>query len=275
MNHKAKSIIPFDIVWDKQTISRFWNRIGSDANLADFYFTRQKGASLLRFVKRYIPLQGRVLDLGCGPGYLIEHLLALGISCEGADLSEQSVQYLNERLAHEPLFKGAKASRGLTDVPVPCNSVDTLLFLETLEHLLPDDRDAYLANIAKSLVSGGHLVLTVPFAEDLDAAKVTCPDCGCRFHRVQHLVSFTPTALQGLLTACGFRTIVCRPVFLAPDWRVYLRALRRGGEDGGHCCPACGHSFQSQPIGFLRSVLGKLRPNKVLRLVYIGQRKDA
>ena len=55
-----------------------------------------------------IGLRGkRVLDYGCGPAYLLEHLLNLGITCEGVDFSKNTVATANQRLGGNPLFRGA------------------------------------------------------------------------------------------------------------------------------------------------------------------------
>lgn len=263
-----------EIKWDHQTISAFWDRMSTDKGSADQYFSRQKGKAVLRLVKRHIEVVGQVVDLGCGPGYFIEHLVNEGIACSGADVSEDSVQELNSRLSKHSLFQCGTVNRGLQDVPFPSASIDVCFFLEAVEHLLPEDRKAYLENIVNALAPEGRLVLTVPYSENLDYAKIICPACGCRFHRVQHLDSFSSSSLRGLMDSYDMETVLCRPVILLPDWKIYLAALKediRAKKVTLHYCPECDHGFTGGK-SFWRRIYDKLKVLKVFHLVYIGRK---
>jgi len=50
-------------------------------------------------------------------------------------------------------------------------------------------------------------VITVDNDENMDANMVHCPDCGCVFHRIQHLRKFTPESMAELMSRIGFRTL--------------------------------------------------------------------
>lgn len=259
-----------EINWTPEKIALFWNRLGTDNNLADLYFSKQKGAALLTFAARHTPLEGNVVDLGCGPGYLIDQLLKRGVNCRGADFSGKTVQALNRRLAGNRNFHGVKVCNHITDVPFPDESIDLCFFIEALEHLLPETRDEYLGNILKALVPGGRLVMTMPCAENLEAGKVICPDCGCRFHRVQHVASYSQKDLRILMAEAGYSTIVCRPVLLLPDWQVYLSGLR-ANRQSSNVCPECGMLFKVRAKG-LRRFASKACLSNLTRLVYVGKK---
>lgn len=264
---------PHEISWDAETIAAFWNGLGTDASLKDAYFSRQRGRAVLRFVSRHLPPRGRVVDLGCGPGYLIDYLLEDGIACEGADLSPDSVRELNQRLQGAPLFGGARTFASPTDVPFPPAYADFVFCLETLEHLLDGDLDRYLSRVWRTLAPGGALAVTVPYRENLDRAKVTCGACGCRFHNTQHVRSFSEDSLRRLMEAHGFVTRVCKTVTLWPDPKVYLRSLRSMSRHYRLRCPECGADCRCEkPL--LKNLLGKLRPSSLLHLVYVGTRLE-
>jgi hypothetical protein len=57
---------------------------------------------------------------------------------------------------------------------------------------------------------GGYLVITTPNEEALEAQHVMCPSCGCEFHPVQHLRSWSSAALSLALVQAGFRTVRCQ-----------------------------------------------------------------
>lgn len=94
--------------------------------------------------------QGRLLDLGCGEGVLLESVDAHGI---GADLNL-------ERLA-------LAAEKGLSVVhadgchlPFADGCFDTVVCMEMLEHV--PDMEALIAEVARVLQPGGYWIISVP-----------------------------------------------------------------------------------------------------------------
>src|SRR4051794_8776642 len=98
---------PHPVTWTREKSSRWWNVISSLPAWSKFYFSRMASGPLLAFLRAHrVPIAGRVIDFGCGPGYLLEKLLNHGIACEGVDFSPQSVEATRARLAKHPLFRG-------------------------------------------------------------------------------------------------------------------------------------------------------------------------
>ncbi len=79
--------------WTKESVVTFWEYIGQREDLHWEYFTQQVGVGLTEFLAHTGRLKPRaaVLDYGCGPGFLIQHLLDRGVECYGADSSIKSV----------------------------------------------------------------------------------------------------------------------------------------------------------------------------------------
>lgn len=261
-----------EVQWDQKKIKAFWDGTASDADMADTYFSRQRGRSLLRRVRPYLPERGHFVDLGCGPGYFIDHLLAAGYTCEGADLSQASIDLLNTRLQKHPLFRQGRVFHSPTEIPFEKHSVDVAFSLETLEHLLDADLSTYLANVYALIRPAGLLVVTVPLEENLDLSKVICPTCGCRFHRMQHVRSFSTESLEQLMEISGFRTLLCSGVMLWPQWSVYLRSLTGGRGTTGLTCPECSQRFRINR-NLYAVMTSKLRSRTLRHLLFIG-RKD-
>ncbi|MBM4439472.1 MAG: class I SAM-dependent methyltransferase [Candidatus Rokubacteria bacterium] len=217
-----------ELRWTPERVARLWDYYSGNRAYDAQYFSRHSGAYVLEAIERQLPLTGRhVVDFGCGPGFMLEHLLARGIRCSGLDFSPASVDAARARFGGHALFGGATALKGLP-LPLPDDGIDVLLLVEVIEHILEDDFAPTLRELARVVRPGGHLVVTVPHAEDLEASKTLCPDCGAVFHRWQHQRSITAPALDAAMRATGLATLVCTPTMFGPASVLDpLRRLRR------------------------------------------------
>lgn len=53
-------------------------------------------------------------------------------------------------------------------------------------------------------------MITTPNDENLDISKTCCPECGCIFHKTQHVRSWTPENLDNFMSSRGFNTIISK-----------------------------------------------------------------
>ena len=214
--------------WTTGKVQRFWDFASGYPPWESNYFTKQVGAGLVRFARLLMPLKGRALDYGCGPGYLSEQLLKAGVSCEAVDFSPESVKLVNEKFGGNSLWLGAHLASGGV-LPFPDGTFDLIFCIETIEHVLPDQMETMLSELRRVLKPHqGTLLITTNNSEVLESNFVCCPECGSVFHRVQHVSSFTAGTLQQLMNNHGFITKLCgvtkferfqqRLVFQPLDW---------------------------------------------------------
>jgi SAM-dependent methyltransferase len=216
---------PHAVIWTPAKIARFWDALGSSTLDADLYFSKQVGDALIDLVARAVPLRtARVLDYGSGPGYLVEKLVKSGITTAALDTSPASVAALQTRLGGHSKFLGAVLSNAIHN-PLADNTFDVIFFLETLEHLLPDQITPTLSEIRRLLHPGGYLILTTPNQENLERSQHICPDCGARFHSMQHVTSWTADSVSEILCEHGFKPLVVTETTLSS--RGSLTRLRR------------------------------------------------
>jgi 2-polyprenyl-3-methyl-5-hydroxy-6-metoxy-1,4-benzoquinol methylase len=99
----------------------------------------------------------RLLDVGCGSGYLAKLLKARvpGLVIHGMDVSTLAL----ERARHH-LDQVWHVDIDKAELPVPSTHYDTVTCVEVLEHLY--DPDHALREIARVLTPSGHTVITVP-----------------------------------------------------------------------------------------------------------------
>ncbi len=200
---------PHPISWTGEQIDRVWAYYGSNPAYDEAYFSRHSGAAICRFVRPWIDLRGReVVDFGCGRGHLLEHLLKKGARCWGIDSSEETARLTNERLRPNPLLRDVVWAPNLP-VPLPGCMADVVFLVEVIEHLPDGLLAGTLAEASRLLRVGGVLIVTTPHAENLDREMVRCPECGCTFHRWQHLRAWDGPALRRTLEEHGLATLHC------------------------------------------------------------------
>jgi SAM-dependent methyltransferase len=112
---------------------------------------------------RSAPNPGRVLDVGCGTGYLLRELarrLPEATRLEGVDAAPRMVETARS-LA--PADARLHFSRGFVeDLPHPAGSFELVISTTSFDHWA--DQAAGLAECARVLAPGGHLVLTDLFS---------------------------------------------------------------------------------------------------------------
>jgi len=187
-----------DVVWTPGRVQRFWDYYSSNSALEDTYFTKLVGRNLIEVVARRIPI-GSALDLGCGRGDLIGYLLEKH-EAGGSDQSPESAATVNRRFEGHSRFRGVSVGTQ----SLPDSSVDTVFIVEVVEHLDDATLKVVLSEARRLLKPGGHVVLTTPNAENLEQSKVICPECGCVFHKMQHVRSWTPQSLTDYVSRLGF-----------------------------------------------------------------------
>jgi SAM-dependent methyltransferase len=196
--------------WTPEVVWRFWDYLGTRTDLYPEYFSNLYGEGIVKFIKMATDLSGqkRALDYGCGPGFLVEHLLRENLACTGLDFSEASVHKVNERFATMGNWRGAHCAQGFP-IPFGDGTFDLVTCVETLEHMEDAALERTLQEIRRVLTTRGTAVFTVPNEEDLYEACIMCPFCGVEFHRVQHVRSFTGATLATLLEEQGFSVLFC------------------------------------------------------------------
>ena len=205
---------PHEVEWTPEKVGRLWDYYASSPAYRSFFFSAHSGRAIAERAERDLGLKGkRVLDFGCGRGDLLEHLLALDVPAQGLEFAPEAAQVVADRLGADPRFQGVVVAEELPS-PLADGSFDVVFLLEVVEHLLTEQIEPTIREVARILSSGGHVVVTAPNAEELGTEQVHCPDCGATFHRWQHQRSLTPESVAVLFAPHGFETTTAE----ALDW---------------------------------------------------------
>ena len=209
-----KEFRPWRLVWTPEHIERFWNWWGSNPALSKHYFSKRNGDAVLGQVSRYMRFSGTVVDLGAGPGYIVDLLVKRGIKTLAVDTSAESLAVLERRLVGYSNFLGTKAST-IDAVPIYDAQADVVLLIETIEHLGKDALQGLVGEAHRITKQGGWIAITTPNDEHLEELETICPDCGCIYHFYQHMRSWSADSLRKYLDIVGFTTVVCRPTLFS------------------------------------------------------------
>lgn len=240
----ADRFLAHEIRWTREKSARFWDYLSSTPAYRENNFSKLAGEALLKFVQRRgVPLSGPALDFGCGPGFLLDSLIKRNIPCQGAEFSSVAIEIAKQRLGNLPLFKGVAMLKSLP-MPFADESFGAVFLIETIEHLLPEELNPILSDLYRVIKKGGHIIITTPNQENLEGGKIICPECGCIFHRGQHLRAWSADSLAAFLAELNFRKIICEATGFHPPSR----------------------------LNMLRGLVARLRKHKKMNLVYVGQK---
>jgi 2-polyprenyl-3-methyl-5-hydroxy-6-metoxy-1,4-benzoquinol methylase len=193
------------IEWTDENVSRLWDYYSRTPPYSDVYFSKQYGERVLRESKLPLHESLNVLDFGCGPGFIWEHLCNLNANWKytGIDFSITSIDKVLKKGVKHPKFVGAHR---ITELPTELQSAnyDLVLLLEVVEHLKDDYLNNTLKEVQRLLKPGGVLLVTTPNEEDLLRSTRFCPDCGAIFHDWQHVRSWSVEKLEKCLNKYGF-----------------------------------------------------------------------
>ena len=110
--------------------------------------------SFLDLFSTLVAGEGRVLDAGCGPGWVTAYLHDRGVDISGVDLSPRLIGIAQ---AHHPEISFDVGS--ITELPVPARSLAGLTCWWVLHHVPDSSLDAVLAQFFEKLEAGGYLLV--------------------------------------------------------------------------------------------------------------------
>ena len=153
----------------------------------------EKGASDLYYnrVLRKIK-SGKVLDAGCGTGYLLQRLDHIPPSdLYGVDLAKSALQIVKYWIPEANLFL-----TNIMNIPFKANSFDCVICAAVLEHLDKKQSDAAVRECYRVLKPGGTGLFLVPTGKGIGDTI-----------NPEHIQSFTYNGFLNLLGNAGFEII--------------------------------------------------------------------
>jgi 2-polyprenyl-3-methyl-5-hydroxy-6-metoxy-1,4-benzoquinol methylase len=200
---------PRQLHWTPELVRRFWDW---QSQFPETYFTYLFGAEIAASLMPYLKGRKRVLDYGCGMGFLLPHLAHYAEELTGTDVSDESLRKVNEQYRNLAKFTGAQTVDALVTAE---RRFDAVVVVEVVEHLYDEQLDAMLASIRRLMAPGAIAIFTTPNEEDLSLNEIYCPESDVVFHRWQHVRSWSGSTLREYLEARGFVDVKTQATNLA------------------------------------------------------------
>lgn len=144
--------------------------------------------SLWKFLKKR--RAKKILDVGCGSGWLMRYLKEKGFKVIGCDNSSYAVK-----------VSGAVEGKA-TSLPFKDESFDAVLGISIIEHLIPKDAHEFLNEAYRVLKKGGVLFLVTPnYATPL---RLILGKKWGGYADPTHLNFYTPNSLKKMLQGHSF-----------------------------------------------------------------------
>lgn len=206
-----------------------------------------------RHLRRAIAAQhlsnGLVLDVGCGPGVVVDYLRRSGIDCQGVELGRPPVR--------SGLEQFVQVGTDATSLPQNIRErTSTILLLDVLEHI--QDPNAFLAGLMKAYPSVEHFIVTLPARMELWSNYDDY---------FGHFLRYDVKALRALAKACGLHVVSLKyffnalyPVMASMVWRTKVRTLETRPPSGAmlralHALAGASFSLEER-IPFMGAVPG-------------------
>jgi len=173
----------------------------------------------LAAIERY-RTPGRLLEVGCALGYLLNAARKRGWDATGVEISEFAAKYARARFGHRVLCGR------LEDLPLDEASFDVVVLRDVVEHA-PDPK-ALLKCCHRVLVPDGLLALSTPNFDSLYARIAR--EAWVHLKPGEHLFLFGPGTLSAMVGACGFRVVDLDSRYLSHSVRGAYEAAKSAGE---------------------------------------------
>lgn len=136
-----------------------------------------------------------ILELGCGPGHMLEFLKKQGFTkVRGIDISQEQVDVANSR------GLDAQVADAFDFLSTQERHFEAIIAIDFVEHFTKEESVKLFRSIHGALNKDGLLLIQTPNGQGLFPGQVIYDD-------LTHLTIFTPESLNQILTLVGFENI--------------------------------------------------------------------
>jgi ubiquinone/menaquinone biosynthesis C-methylase UbiE len=120
---------------------------------------------IVRYTKKFLPVNGRILEGGCGLGQNVYKLHKIGYDTIGVDYAEKTVDFVKSKFPELNIIKG-----DVGDLPFPDDYFDGYWSIGVIEHFY-EGYDGIIKEMHRVVKKGGYVFVTFPHMSVLRRIK--------------------------------------------------------------------------------------------------------
>lgn len=177
--------------------------------LADANFRTRRDVTV-EYLKRVVPRDGRVLDLGCGTGPVLAEVRKHGLACTGLDLSPDMIERARGRLRTMGLADDDVHLGDCCRTPFADASFDAVVCLGVISYV--ETYGDVLREIARLVKPGGHVIVSFrnrfnptlwdPYVSLATLARVATRRLRSEAYAIGRFMDFREVCAE--MATCGF-----------------------------------------------------------------------
>lgn len=137
-----------------------WATFYSERGRSVPFFVNAPDENLVNYFKNnLLPLGGRVLELGCGPGRNAIYFAKQGYAVDAVDISQEALLWGNERAKEEDVIVNF-INKNIFEFEIQNTEYDVIYDSGCFHHIAPHRRIDYIKLINQALKPGGFLGIT-------------------------------------------------------------------------------------------------------------------
>jgi len=162
----------------------------------------------------------RLLDVGSGTGYFLDHMQRHGYEVQGVEIDGDARKATKKKFGIKVEEPSTFLNGQLPD------RVDVITLWHVLEHL--HDMDGYMKSIRQQLADDGVVLIAVPNHASYDATYYK--KHWAAYDVPRHLWHFTPETVKRLAEKSGFQVIAQKRLPLDPFYNALLSEQYKGNK---------------------------------------------
>ncbi len=181
---------------EEEALISTYGRMVDEVYVEESSGRRLAAQSILKILKKF-KKRGRLLDVGCATGFLLDEARKAGWEVSGVEPSAWAVDYAKKTLQIDTIFQGV-----LKDAGYPDNYFDAVVMKDSIEHLA--DPKGTLVEIRRVIKSDGIICVNTPNIDSLVGKILKARWWGVK---QSHLYYFSRKSLHAMLEAAGFKPL--------------------------------------------------------------------
>jgi 2-polyprenyl-3-methyl-5-hydroxy-6-metoxy-1,4-benzoquinol methylase len=155
-----------------------------------------------KLISAAIPVNGKMLDVGCGHGLFVKVADKKGIIAEGIDFPSQATEYATKKLKVRVIDSDLKTA--IVEDKIPRNSFDFITAWHCLEHIASPQE--FFQNINDILKPEGKILIAVPNSDSYGMRHIKEDWCWTQAPYL-HVIHYNERNISSLIEKSGFRVL--------------------------------------------------------------------